>query len=414
MIVTQAVILCGGRGERLRPLTDRLPKPMVEVNGKPFLFYLLQQLAENGVRSFVLLTGYLGDSIQDYFGDGSKWGWSIRYSAGPVDWQTASRILHAIDNLEKYFFLLYSDNFSQFRPDKLIAMSLKNSSVVTLTVAEKSPGNIKIDREGVIENYDESRGQRDFDLVEIGYSLVNRDRIRPYLETYKAKSFSRVIHALSNDGGVSGISTKTGYKSISDPVRLRETEEHLRAKRILLLDRDGTLNVKSARGEYVNSWDDFKWIEESRNALKRLSEKGFRFIIITNQAGVAVGKTRSVDLADVHRRLRQDLTEDGIDLLDIYSCPEHWNSESEFRKPNPGMFFRASREHDFRLDRVMYVGDDLRDGIAANNAGCRFALVSYSKTQEQLDKSVDIIGGTLLDLVPTILKYYESWDEGMQ
>ena len=75
MTVSQAVILCGGRGERLRPLTDEMPKPMVLVNGRPFLQYLLEQLAENGINRFVLLTGYLGEKIVEYFGDGSSWGW---------------------------------------------------------------------------------------------------------------------------------------------------------------------------------------------------------------------------------------------------------------------------------------------------------------------------------------------------
>lgn len=59
----QAVILCGGMGTRLRPLTDNLPKPMVEVNGKPFLYHLLKQLSEQGVTRFLLLTGYLGERI---------------------------------------------------------------------------------------------------------------------------------------------------------------------------------------------------------------------------------------------------------------------------------------------------------------------------------------------------------------
>lgn len=411
MDVSQAVIFCGGRGERLRPLTDHLPKPMVDVNGKPFLFFLLQQLAEKDVRKFVLLTGYLGEKIQEFFGDGSRWGWSIQYSQGPVDWKTASRLLYAIDHLEDHFFLLYADNFAQFLPDQLTAIHMKNSSAITVTVAEKTPGNIAMNGEGQIEHYDESRSQQDTHLVEIGYSLVSRDRISPYLSTYEAESYSRVFQEIVKDGAASGVVAKTGYKSISDPIRLRETVEHLTAKRTLLLDRDGTLNHKSAPGEYVNSWRDFKWIPESRIALKSLAEHGFRFIVITNQAGVAVGKTTSLDLEDIHHRLRRDLARDGIEVLDIYSCTDHWKSQSEYRKPNAGMFFRASSEHDFRLDRVMYVGDDLRDGIAAGNAGCKCALVSLSPTHEQLDKSVEVVGKTLLDVVPNIIQWYESFEE---
>ena len=68
---TQAVILCGGLGTRLRPFTNSLPKPMVPCNGKPFLEYLMEQLAEQKVTRFCLLTGYMGEQIQKYFGDGS-------------------------------------------------------------------------------------------------------------------------------------------------------------------------------------------------------------------------------------------------------------------------------------------------------------------------------------------------------
>ena len=69
IIPDQAAILCGGLGSRLRPITDKTPKPMVPVNGVPFLEHLICQLKENGIFKFVLMTGYLGDQIQDYFGN---------------------------------------------------------------------------------------------------------------------------------------------------------------------------------------------------------------------------------------------------------------------------------------------------------------------------------------------------------
>ena len=64
----QAVILCGGLGARMRPYTDNTPKPMISCNGKPFLWYLLHQLHDQGVSRFVLLTGYLTEKVSSYFG----------------------------------------------------------------------------------------------------------------------------------------------------------------------------------------------------------------------------------------------------------------------------------------------------------------------------------------------------------
>ena len=82
----QAVVLCGGRGKRLRPYTDHIPKPMVSCNEKPFLWYLLQQMSDQGIREFVLLTGYLGGIIENYFGDGRKWGWDIQKRTDTRNW----------------------------------------------------------------------------------------------------------------------------------------------------------------------------------------------------------------------------------------------------------------------------------------------------------------------------------------
>ena len=140
MRVSQAVILCGGRGERLRPLTDSLPKPMVDVNGRPFLQFLLEQLAENGIKRFVLLTGYLGEKIIEHFGDGSSRGWSISYSIGPAEWSTARRIHEAMTQIDEIFLLMYSDNFAHLRLNDLVQVNNQSDSAITLSVVKKSPG----------------------------------------------------------------------------------------------------------------------------------------------------------------------------------------------------------------------------------------------------------------------------------
>ena len=384
---------------------------MVEVNGRPFLFYLLDQLSAQGISRFVLLTGYLGESINEYFGDGSTWGWSITYSHGPTEWQTATRIHKVIEDLDEKFLLLYSDNFAQLHLAELIKLSIKNSSAITLSIAEKSPGNIEIDSDGVVVNYDESRTGGGSSHVEIGYSLVVKEQVYAHLKDLSTESFTVVINELVKDKKVSALLVKSGYRSISDPLRLEQTSNYLKPKKVLLLDRDGTLNKKSLPGEYINSLSEFIWIESSRSALKILAQNGFSFIVITNQAGVSLGKTKLRNLEAIHDQLRADFQSDGLKLLDIYVCTDNWESESEFRKPKPGMFFLASKDHNFRLDHAIYVGDDVRDGLAAGNAGCECLLLSSTFNTEVLDPSVVSVGKSLSDLVPTILKRYQHWSE---
>ena len=411
MQVSQAVILCGGRGERLRPLTENLPKPMVNVLGRPFLQFLLDQLSENGIKKFVLLTGYFGEKIVECFGDGSKWGWSITYSHGPVEWLTAKRIHEALDQIDNEFLLLYSDNFAHLRLKELKQININSQSALTLSVVEKSPGNIQMGKNSSVVRYDSSRSDTNADFIEIGYSLVVKKKITTHLEMHISESFSSVIHSLTEEKQVSAVVVKTGYESISDSLRLAKTEEYLNHHKILLLDRDGTLNVKPQPGEYVNSVNDFKWIESSREALKILGEQGFVFIIISNQAGVATGATKIEDLNEIHGYIRAEFLKLGLRLLEIYVCTDHWNSESEFRKPNPGMFFVAANDYKFRLDRSIYVGDDIRDALAAENAGCKYLLVSPEELYGESDTSVASVGTSLLDLVPTIIERYEIWEK---
>jgi D-glycero-D-manno-heptose 1,7-bisphosphate phosphatase len=343
--------------------------------------------------------------IQDYFGDGSQWGWQITYSQRPTEWQTATRVFEVLNELDEKFILLYSDNFAQLRLSELLKKNSDYGSAITLSIAEKQPGNIAIDSAGQVLSYDADRNSKDSNFVEIGYSLINKEKILSCIERHKSESFAEVTRA------VSAVLVKTGYESISDPSRLAVTADYLKPKKILLLDRDGTLNKRSLPGEYINSLSEFIWIESSRDALKILAKNGFSFIVITNQAGVSLGKTAVSDLEAIHDQLRADFQSDGLTLLDIYVCTDHWNSESEFRKPEPGMFFAAANRHNFRLDQVIYVGDDVRDGLAAGNAGCKSALVGSDSLSESLDQSVLKVGKSLVDLVPTILEIYDKWSE---
>ena len=91
----QTAILVGGRGTRLKSLTDNLPKPMVSTQGRPFLEILLRLLQSKGLSRFLLLTGYLNTAISDYFGNGSKFGIHIEYSVEPEPLGTAGALRNA-------------------------------------------------------------------------------------------------------------------------------------------------------------------------------------------------------------------------------------------------------------------------------------------------------------------------------
>ena len=105
-------ILAGGIGTRLRPLTEKVPKALVEVNGEPFLAHQLRLLRGCGVQRVVICAGYLGEMIQDFAGDGSAFGLRVDYSwDGPVLRGTAGALRHALPLLGDAFLVVYGDSY---------------------------------------------------------------------------------------------------------------------------------------------------------------------------------------------------------------------------------------------------------------------------------------------------------------
>lgn len=111
----KAMILAAGRGERLRPLTDRMPKPMVAVRGRPLLAHQLEWLGAAGIRDLVINLHHLGDQIEDYFGDGAEFGTRIAYSREVELLETGGGIVNALPLLgSDPFLILNGDIFTDF------------------------------------------------------------------------------------------------------------------------------------------------------------------------------------------------------------------------------------------------------------------------------------------------------------
>lgn len=405
----QAVILCGGLGTRLHPYTNRMPKPMIPCNGKPFLWYLLQQLNEQGVKRFVLLTGYLAEQIEGYFGDGSKWGWNIVYSQGPVEWDTGRRLWEAHSLLELRFLLLYSDNFVPFPLAKVLRQHEQHGLPLTFMIAGKSPGNISVDQHGIVQEYDNTRTGKGCDYVEIGYMIVERDQVFEFYEKPEC-SFSSILQRMAARHKISAWIQHDEYHSISDPERWKRVESYLLPKNILLIDRDGVINRKAPRGEYVSTWDEFEWIVDTRHALKILAEDGFQFIVISNQAGIARSMVVPDELEKIHKNMIEDLKNDGVTIMDIYVCPHHWDEECFCRKPKPGMLLQASREHLIRLDKTIFIGDDSRDCQCAFTAGCNSIFMGAKEDfhEQQTSDQPLFYTQSLLDVVDKIKDFYKE------
>lgn len=130
----KAVILAGGRGERLKPLTDNIPKPMLPVNGKPILLYQIELLKNYGIKNFVICGHYLFEKIKEFFGDGSSFGVSISYMQEKGFMGTGGAIKNAEGLLNSTFLLVYGDEFIRMNIRKLMDFHRKKRALATLVL----------------------------------------------------------------------------------------------------------------------------------------------------------------------------------------------------------------------------------------------------------------------------------------
>lgn len=393
---TQAVILAGGRGTRLSPITDALPKPMVKFHDRPFLEYLVEMVREQGFTKILMLLGYLPDKIMDHFGDGGSWRVSIQYSVSSVDNETGRRLKLAGPMLDPSFLLMYCDNYWPMSFDSMWKQYVRAHTPAQVTVYRNADhytrDNLQVDEDGRVVAYDPSRQAPGLSGVDIGFMILNDAVVD--LMTDENLSFEHTVYPqLVAQRQLGAYVTDHRYYSVGSHDRLAETARFLERRPTVFLDRDGVLNKRMPRAKYVRSWDEWQWLPGAKEALRLLKEAGYQVMVITNQPGIAFGDMTESGLAQIHGRLKSEALEAGGEISAIYYCPHGWNEGCECRKPQPGMLFQAQRDFCLDLSRTYVLGDDKRDAEAAEAAGCPWALVTEGAslldlTQQLLNRSL--------------------------
>ncbi len=135
----KAIILAGGLGERLRPLTDEIPKPLLPICGKPIIEHCIENLRKHGITDIVLSIGYMAEKIQKYFDDGSRFGVKIEYNVEKELLGTGGAVKDIVRKfgINEEFLLLWGDNLGDFDVAKLLEEHGKNSGLITMVLTPR-------------------------------------------------------------------------------------------------------------------------------------------------------------------------------------------------------------------------------------------------------------------------------------
>ncbi|HEY1945143.1 MAG TPA: HAD-IIIA family hydrolase [Roseiarcus sp.] len=379
----QAVILAGGRGERMRPITDDRPKPMVPILGRPFLEYQIEQLRSQGFERILLLLGYLPEVVRNHFGDGSRFGVRIDYSVTAPEQLTSSRVSAARDMIDPCFLLLYCDNYWPMQMERLWTRFCDAGKPALITCYTNkdgySRGGVRLDHNQDVQIFDRRRAAPGLREVEISYAILT-DLALELLPEEDTLLEEAVYTPLAEQRRLGAYASDHRYYSIGSLDRLPATEAFFRREPAILLDRDGVLNRKPPRAQYVRNWSEWEWLPGAREALRLLREAGYRTMIASNQPGVGRAAMSEADLQSVHDRMKDEAAEAGGRIDAIYYCPHDWDEGCDCRKPRPGLLHQAQRDFHLDLTRTPFVGDDDRDAAAAAAAECPFFRVTETRS----------------------------------
>lgn len=410
-----AVIVAGGRGTRIAEHFPDLPKAMIPVGGRTILEHQIQVLKREGITRFFISIGYLGHVIQDFLGDGSRFGVRVEYLIEDKPLGTGGGLFDLRGTLTEDFFLCLGDVIFDLDLSRLLRFHQAKNSQATLVL---HPNSHAYDSDVVLRDEDDrvvgwlpKKGPREQlyrNMVNSGlyvFSPALLDRIpgRDKLDLEK----DLILGMIRDHHPVYGYHTTEYLKDAGTPDRLesvtRALESGLVASRNLsgpqqavFLDRDGTLNVFKG---LISNHLDLDLEPDAIPAVKRLNASPYLAVVVTNQPVIARNLCDLEELDRIHSRLDMLLAEGGAFLDGLYFCPHHPDSgypeeRTEYkipctcRKPGPGMLLEARDRFNIDLSRSWIIGDSARDVQTGAGLGLRTILLDRGESLREKDSKI--------------------------
>lgn len=435
--MTQAVILAGGKGTRLRERLGNLPKPLVDICGVPLLERQILLAKMHGIKEILVLVNHAADQIVAFCASRNNWGIDISCIDDGLPRGTAGAVLGVFDRLADEFLVIYGDtmldvNLTRFHAFHAQAVGAAATLFVHPNDHPQDSDLVEINSlDQIIAFHPSPRdGTRYYqNLVNAALYWINKPSLLPWRGKSETLDFGKELFPamLHAEMILRGFNSPEYIKDIGTPSRLDSVCEDFRSGRIarssidnpqpmVFLDRDGTINVEV---DHLNDARQFELLPGVGDAIRRLNRAEFRCCVITNQPVIARGECSFDELRRIHNKMEALLGCNGAFVDRIYFCPHHPEGgfpgertdlkfDCHCRKPKTGMIDLAIREFNGARAQSWLIGDSSVDIEAAHQAQLKSILVETG--QAGLDfrewASPDATVPNLAEAVSYILDVY--------
>ena len=436
----KVVIIAGGLATRMKPITENIPKCLIDVNGTPLIEHQINFFKEHGYTDFIFCVAHLADMVKAYFGDGTKFGVNIEYSQEPKELLGSGGAVKLIENIvDSTFIVFYGDNLTNLDFDSFLKFHKEKKSKFTIFM-RKCPENYKgsslitMHNDNKINVFLEKPTEEQMAMhkheklyINNGIYLIEPELISEIPENTKYDIGKELIPKILQKG-----TSVYGYVSPDDffielgkidryekfLVKFKGRAKVLDRTKAIFLDRDGVIN-KGVKD--MKTPEQIEIIDGVPKAIKKINDAGYLAIIVTNQPTISKGFLTFEDMAKIHDKMNNELAIHDAHIDAIYMCPHHPEKgfpgeipelkiDCHCRKPKPGMILDAIAEYNIDKKNSWMIGDSLTDVAAGKNADVKTIFISTGGGSGRKDEKdhehliPDLTCHDLLDAVKNILK----------
>ena len=411
----EAIILAGGLGTRLRDAVPDLPKCMAPVAGRPFLYYVINDLQLQGVNHFIFSLGYKHEIIEAWLTEQyPRLNYEVVIENEPLG--TGGAILYACQKA-KGKDVLVTNGDTLFRTDVAAMLSLHNEKKAECSLALKPMTDFDrygavVIKENIVTHFAEKKHYKE-GLINGGLYILNKQKFASGNWPSKFSFEKEFLEPLSQSGKIAGLPQNGYFIDIGIPADYNQAQADLAQPPInlkdidrswtLFLDRDGVINEDKPNSYIFNTgefifYDGLVSKEKKQGAFKKFAELFGRVIIITNQRGVGRELMTEKDLLEIHDKLVREVTASGGRIDHIYYCPAP-DKKDPGRKPNLGMAVQVKKDFpDVDFSRSIMVGNNFSDMQFGKNAGMFTVFVKTTIPGVQLPyQDIDLLYNSLAD-----------------